>query len=530
MRAQRDSLTQEEKRAERGSLMKVHIGYFLARMARTNPNRVALVYEGLSTSYRELNSKVNRLSHSLVNLGLRPGDKVATLFLNCPELVVTYFAVLKAGGVLVPLNARLRPEELFFMIDHSDAKFLVSAEAFGQAVASIRERLPSLQAAIFAGKDLPVNTESFSDLVRRGSEHEPKVDVSEDNEFAIIYTAGTTGRSKGVLLTHRNFIWGMLNQNTSYLPPPDRSLQVFPLSHNAGLIGLCTRIMRGDTIVLIRSAELELILQTIQREKISFLGLVPTLSNALSQAAFLDRYDRSSVQLVGSGAAILPPETKKRMSRLFPSAGFFDTYGMTECSGPITTLNPVDFFRKEACVGKGFPHHEVRVVGEDGCDVRPGEVGEIIVSGPTVMKQYYKSPEETEQALREGYLFTGDLAKVDDEGYVHIVDRKKDLIITGGYNVYPKEVEDILSTHPKVMEAAVIGIPHEKWGETIRAVVVPLKEEKVTEEEIIEFCKDRLASYKKPTSVVFVDALPKSPVGKVLRRVLKEKSQKEGAK
>jgi acyl-CoA synthetase (AMP-forming)/AMP-acid ligase II len=360
-------------------------------------------------------------------------------------------------------------------------------------------------------------------LTNRGSEAEPPVEISEDDHFAIVYTAGTTGRPKGALITHRNFMWGVLNQIMSYTSPFQKVLQVFPLSHNAGLLALCARMMRGDTLVIIKGTDLELILKTIQEEKITMLGLVPTLSNALSQVPFLDKYDRGSVELVGSGAAILPTETKKRMRHVFPNAGIFDTYGMTECSGPITSLNPDDAFRKEACIGKPFPYLEVRLVDDDGNDAAPGEVGEITVYGPAVMKGYYKYPEATEEAIRDGWLFTGDLARADEEGYLYIVDRRKDLIITGGYNVYPKEVEDVLFTHPKIIDVAVIGTPHPKWGESIRAVVVPKKGETIKEEEIIEFCKDKLASYKKPTSVVFVDALPKSPVGKVLKRELRDK-------
>jgi fatty-acyl-CoA synthase len=504
--------------------MKVHMGYFLTRTARTVPNQNALVYEGKSISYEELNGKVNRFAHGLLGRGLQVGNKVATLFPNCPEQVLAYFAILKAGGVLVPLNPRLRSEELFYMLDHSDARFLLYSDAFRDTIVSIRDRLSGIDEVVSLGREPLSNEVSFQELVTGGSEGEPQVDLSEDNQFAIVYTAGTTGRPKGALITHRNFIWGVLNQVTSYGPSLQRVLQVFPLSHNAGLLALCARIMRGDTLVIIKSTDLELILKTIQEEKINMVGLVPTLSNALSRAPFLDQYDRSSVQLVGSGAAILPPETKNRMRHLFPNAEIFDTYGMTECSGPITSLRPEDIFRKEACVGKPFPYLEVRVVDEDGNDVAVGEVGEIIVYGPPVMEGYYKDAEATRETLREGYLYTGDLAKVDDEGYLYIVDRKKEIIITGGYNVYPKEIEDVLFSHPRVMEAAVIGMPDQKWGETIRAVVVPQKGQAVTEEEIIEFCKDRLASYKKPTSVVFVDALPKSPVGKVLKRVLKQQN------
>lgn len=502
--------------------MKMHLGYFLSLTARRSPEQVAIVSEGRKITYGELDRQVNRLSNALIHLGLRLGDKVATLFPNSPELVVAYFAILKAGGVLVPLNPRLRPEDFLYMLQHSDSRFLIYSHGFRDAVASIRDRLGKLEAAVFCGEEPPDGSLSFQEMIARGKEDEPRLALSEDDDFCLMYTAGTTGRPKGVLVTHRNFIWGVLNQATSYLPPPDRVLQVFPLAHNAGMIGLMTRTLRGDTLVIIRAPGPELILKSIQEHAITMLGLVPTLSNALTQVPSLDEYDRNSVLLVGSGAAVLPPETKRRMRDLFPKAGIFDTYGMTECSGPITSLKPEDAFRKEACVGKSLPYHEVRVVDERGADVRPGEVGEIVVRGPTVMKCYYKDQDATDEAIREGWLFTGDLARVDEEGYIYIVDRKKDLIVTGGYNVYPKEVEDVLFAHPKVMEASVIGVPDPKWGETIRAVVVPKKGELLTEQEILDFCKDRLAGYKKPTSVVFVEELPKSPVGKVLKRVLRE--------
>lgn len=504
--------------------MKVHLGYFLTLTARRSPEQVALMSEGTKITYEELNRQVNRLSHGLIELGLRAGDKVATLFPNSPELVMAYFAILKAGGVLVPLNPRLRPEDFLHMLEHSDSRFLVYSHGFREAIAPIRERLPKIERTVFFGQDVPPESVSFHELIARGKEDEPKVDLGEDDDFCLMYTAGTTGRPKGVLVTHRNFIWGMLNQATSYLPVPDRVLQVFPLSHNAGMIGLMTRTMRGDTMVIIRAPEPELILRTIQEHAITMLGLVPTLSNTLSQVPSLERYDRGSVRLVGSGAAVLPPDTKRRMRELFPNAGIFDTYGMTECSGPITSLRPEDAFRKEGCVGKAFPYHEVRVVDESGRDVSAGEVGEIIVRGPTVMKCYYKDPDATSETIRDGWLYTGDLARVDEEGYLYVVDRKKDLIITGGYNVYPKEVEDVLFAHPKVMEASVIGVPDPKWGETIRAVVVPKKGQVITEQEILDFCRERLASYKKPTSVVFVEDLPKSAVGKVLKRVLRERA------
>ena len=477
-------------------------------------------------TYREYDCRVNRLANALLALGCRKGEKVATLSLNTIPLCESYFAVWKIGAVLVPLNPRLRGPELTDMMDHSDAAFLIYDETFKEVVESIRPRLPKVKVYVMSGRETPPDTLSFERLKETHHDREPKVEVTEDDDFAIVYTAGTTGEPKGVVLTHRNYIWGILNQLTTYPhtgETHDKSLLVFPIAHTGGLIGFTTHITRGATCVLMKAADLRSILHAIEKEQITTLGMVPALFNALSQAPFLEEYDRSSVRLVGSGGAILPEDTKKKIPVIFPKASIFDTFGMTECSGPISILRPEDVFRKVACVGKPFPHHEVRIVDDSRDDVPPGQVGEIIVYGPTVMKEYYKDPETTRMAIVDGWLYTGDLGRVDEEGYIYIVDRKKDIIISGGYNIYPKEIEEVLYSHPKVAEAAVIGVPDDRWGEAVKAVVVCKPGLLAAEEEIIDFCKGKLASYKKPTSVDFVESLPKNSVGKVLKRELRER-------
>lgn len=424
--------------------MKVNISYFLTRSARKFPTTEALVYRDQRITYEELSKLVDRLSSSLRRLGLQVGDKVATLFPNSPELVITYFAILKAGGVLVPLTERLYPDDFVHMINHSEAKFLIFSEHFVETIGCIRDRFPRVGYFICSDKELLDDYISFQDLIAQELRDELEIDLSEDSEFSILYTAGTTGRSKGALLTHRNVIWGTLNQASLYALYPEKVLTTFPLSHKAGLIGVFTRIMRGDTVVLIDSDDLELILETVQKELITVLDIIPSLSNALSQSPFANKYDRTSVKLVGSSADFLPMETKNRMKYLFPNAGISDTYGMTEYSGPICSLSPKDSMRKESCIGKALPHSDVRVVRIQGDDVGTEEVGEIVVRGPQVMQCYYKDEEKSKQAIRDQWLFTGDLAKVDKDGFLYIVGRKDPQVLTEESRIFPKEIEGLL--------------------------------------------------------------------------------------
>ncbi len=418
--------------------MKVNLGYFLVKSARKFPDKPALIQERETITYEDFNRRVNRLGNALLGLGCRKGDKVATLSPNTIALCESYFAIWKVGAVLVPLNPRLRGPELADMIDSSDSSVLIYDEAFKDVVSGMRPSLAKVRVYMMSGAQTPPDTVCLQRAQEEGSEEEPRTEVSEDDELAIVYTAGTTGRPKGVTLTHRNYIWGVLNQLTTYTRPDrslDKSLLVFPIAHTGGLIGFTTHVTRGATCILQRTADLRDILDTIQRERVDTLGMVPALFNALSQVPYLRDYDRSSVRLVGSGGAVLTEETKKKIPLLFPEAEFFDTYGMTECSGPISILRPEDFFRKGACVGKPFPHHEVRVADERGRDLPPGEVGEIVVYGPTVMKGYYKDLDATKEAIVDGWLHSGDLGRMDEEGYIYIVDRKKDIIISGGYNI-----------------------------------------------------------------------------------------------
>jgi acyl-CoA synthetase (AMP-forming)/AMP-acid ligase II len=504
--------------------MRANVGYFLTKSASKVPDKTALVFEGQRRSYAEFNSRANRLAHGLMRLGLKKGEKVATLFFNCPSMCESYFGIIKAGGVLVPLNARLSWRELANMVEHSDSRFLIFDEEFQEIIGLLRPQVTKVEKFIMAGQKRAEGVLPYEELLEGSSAEEPDVEVGEDDDLMIVYTAGTTGQPKGVLVTHRNYIWTALNIATDMgVNPGDINLVVFPIFHTAGLASFFTRVMMGITLILMKKMDLKEMLQSIEKERVVSTAMVPTLLNSILQFPGLTSYDRTSVKKYTSAAAIFPVKLKNQFPKIFPHAALYEIYGLSEAAGADTILLPQDAFRKVACVGKSFTHHEVKVVNEEGKVVAPGEVGEILIRGPVVMKGYFKDPQATSEAIRGGWLYTGDLAKVDEEGYIYIVDRKRDIIVSGGVNIYPREIEEILYTHPKVAEAAVIGVPDEKWGETIKALVVPKEGHTLSEEEVIGFCRENLASYKKPTSVEFLPALPKNAAGKVLKTELRKK-------
>lgn len=506
--------------------MEMNVGYLLTKAVSDYPDKVALAFEGKELTYRELNSRVNSLANGLLAEGIKKGDKVAILLRNSNELIESFFATVKIRGVVVPINYRLTPKEVAYIVDNADASTLIYGEEFREGIESIRSELEKVKRYVFIGDDPPAGTIWFSNLIGEYPDTEPDLEVSENDECELMYTSGTTGRPKGTILTHRNVVWGAVNMMIARGDKPeDRALVVNPLYHIAGLNShLLPRLGMGAMVVLKRSFNAEEVMETIHRERITAIGGVPTMYSFILQLPDLRRYDIRSVSVVTSGGAHLTDKTKQGLLELFPNAkGVFDIYGCTEVTSAVTILRAQDSLRKPRSVGKPPAFNEVKVINSEGEDVAVGEVGEVICRGPTVMKGYYKNPQATEEAIRDGWFYTGDLAQVDEEGYIYLMDREKDMIISGGENIYSKEVEDVLHDHPSIEEAAVIGVPDEQWGESVKAVVVLKPGEKLTEEEIINFCKERLASYKKPKSVEFVDSLPKSPFGKVLKRELRER-------
>lgn len=505
-------------------MFKMTIPYLLKRGAFKHPDREAIVSEAGRWSYAQWEANANKRAWALSKQGINKGDHVATIFLNGNEVLETYLALMKLGAVIVPLNVRFSPKELHYIVDHSDASALILSHEFESAIREIKQDLPKVKRYFMSGGEASRDMVALEEIYQGESDQEPSVEIEEEDIATILYTAGTTGRPKGVLLSHRNCMWGAVNCACDLdLQPGYRVLMVFPLYHAAAFMILVYDLFVGCTNVTMRSFEPKRVMELIEEERINRMTFPPTVWNFILQLPDLDQYDTQTVRSLSSGAESMPLETKKKLLAFFPNAGLGDTYGMTETSATITTLNPKDVLRKMASVGKPFVNVEIRLVDDRDQDVPVGQVGEILARGPSIMVGYYKDPEATSQTLKGGWLHTGDLGRLDEEGFLYIVDRKKDMIITGGENIYPREIEEVLYTHPKILEAAVIGLPDPTWGESIHAVVALKQGEALAEQEVIDYCKAHIASFKKPRSVEFVDRLPRSPAGKVLKRLLKER-------
>ena len=509
-------------------MIEMTIPYLLTKAVSKSPGREAIVSEAGRWTYEQWDRNANRRAWVLAKSGIKKGDHIATMFLNGNEVLETFLAIMKLGAVVVPLNIRLSPHELHYIIHHSDASALIFSHEFESIIREIMDDLPKVKLYFKSGGKRSSDMIDFETLSLMEPERDPCMQIEEDDIACILYTAGTTGLPKGVLLSHKNCIWASVNVSVNIdLRSDYRVLLVFPLYHAAAFIIQMANLFMGCTAVTMRSFDAQRVMELVEEEKINRMTFPPTVWNFILQIPKVETYDTSSVKSISSGAEAMPLETKKKLLELFPSAGLGESYGMTESAATITTLDPKDVLRKMGSVGKPYVATEIRIVDDDGNDVTPGETGEILTRGPNVMVGYYKDPEATAEALKGGWLHTGDLGRLDDEGFLYIVDRKKDMIITGGENVYPREIEEILYSHPKILEAAVIGLPDATWGEKIHAVIVLKDGQYMEEKEVIEYCKARLASFKKPKSVEFVDRLPRSPAGKVLKRVLRDRYRSE---
>ena len=507
------------------------LGELVARNGRKFPDREAVVYGNTRLTYREFNARVNRLAHALMDMGVNKGEKVAILLFNCNQYLEAYLALAKMGAIAVPLNFRLHPEELKYIINDSDAVAFILGEAFVGIVRGIQKDLPTVKQYISVTEKPVEGMLHFESLLQKYPDDEPLVLMEDDDPVFIMYTAGTTGRPKGAVITHKNqvVVWTMASLEVSREPDIGdmavwRACAAPPIFHIASF-GMCLAyLLLGTTVVLPTEVFNPVeIMQTIERERCNSVLLIPAMGNFLLQIPDLDKYDTSSLKAWFSGAAILPTQLRKRIMQAFPHVKIFDCFGQTESSALVSILRHSDAERKAASVGTALPSVEVRVVDEQDRDVPVGEVGEAAYRGPNIMKEYYNDPRATAEAFRGGWFHSGDLVRQDEEGFLYVVDRKKDMIVSGGENIYPAEIEEVLYKHPKILEAAVIGVHDEEWGENVKAIVVVRPGETLTEEDVIEFCKDHLASYKKPRSVDFIDALPRNPAMKVLKTVLRQR-------
>lgn len=503
------------------------------RNALLYPDREAFIYGSKRVTFSAFNAKVNRLVHALHAMGLKKGDGVGLLSWNCIECTEINGAAMKGGFIAVPFSPRLQSEELQYIIDDSEVKVFFVGKELIPLVNSLKDRLPNIRQFISLEESTPEMV-FYDDLLERHPDTEPETDVDENDPFIIFYTSGTTGIPRGAIYTHYKKIEEARTKIiTAGLRHQDKHVMILPLFHIGGwshfwaffLTGACNVIMAN------RSFDPSATLLTIQNEKATDLHIVPTHLVAILSLPDLDRYDLSSLKQIWYAASPMPLELLKRgMARFGPIFG--QGYGQSE-SGPDITILPEEDHRVifgteteqkilSSC-GQPCLWVHARIVDDDGNDVEPFEVGEIIVESKSVMSGYWKKPALTSETIKGGWLHTGDMGYYDERGYLYIVDRKKDLIISGGENVYPREVEEILYRHPAVLEAAVIGLPDEKWIERVHALIVLKKDASISPEEIIQFCKERIAKYKAPRSVEFVDSLPKNPQGKVLKKELRER-------
>jgi O-succinylbenzoate-CoA ligase len=506
--------------------MQQNLGLFLAKRALLHPHREAYVDGGRGErlTYRELNARANRAANAFLGAGVEKGDRVGLLLMNGAEFIEAYFALAKIGAVVVPLNWRLVADELEFLLKDSGTATLVYDAAFLDTVADLYARgdRTDVHHWLHVQEDaaLPSFAESYQHFRDQASAAEPEPRAHDDDLLFIMYTSGTTGVPKGVMHSHATAIWGALTvAATTYYHEHERYLACLPMFHVGALTPLTVNIYKGATSVVMRAFDPTRAWELIQEEQLTAGFAVPAMLTVMLQVPHLERFDHSTLRwcLVG-GSPVPVPLVQAYAER---GIALHQVYGLTESCGPACLMDAENALCKIGSTGKAFFHTDVRVVDASGRDCGPNEPGEVLVRGPHVMLGYWNRPTATAEALDDGWLHTGDVAVVDTEGFVYIQDRLTDMIISGGENVSPAEIEHVLLMHPGIAEVAVIGQPNPRWGEAPFAIIVR-QHAGLTEAEVLAFCQGKLAGYKHPQGVAFVDTLPRNPSGKILKRVLRE--------
>jgi long-chain acyl-CoA synthetase len=495
------------------------------------PDQEAFVYGDTRITFSEFNTRINKLINALHKMGVKKGDVLGILSWSCLQLVEVYGTSMKGGFIASPFNPRLRADELEYIINYSEANTLFVGPELLEVANSLKQRLPKVKNYISLEGSAP-GMIAYDDLLKSHSGEEPDVQVEEDDPVCIIYTSGTTGLPRGALYTQRRLIEdSKILVIDMALGPEHKRVQITPLFQIAGNTHFRASLYSGGCNIIVKFFDAAETLEIIQKERATHMDFVPTHLAAMLNLPDLKKYDISSMKFLWYGASPMPLEVLKKGMKVFGPI-FAQGYGQSESGPAISHLsredhNVLDRPEKEqkklSSAGRPDIGVQVRIVDDKGKDVELGKVGEITVRSKQTMVEYWHRPDDTKAALVDGWLHTGDMGYYDEEGYIYIADRKKDMIITGGENVYPREVEEVLYRHPAVLETAVIGIPDPYWVERVHAVVATKKGASTTAEELIAFCKKHIASYKAPKSVEFVDALPKNPAGKILKRELREK-------
>jgi fatty-acyl-CoA synthase len=493
----------------------------VARHARLRPDETALADQASRRTYRELDDRVTRLGNVLVEGGVAPGDRVAVLGLNSIEVVESWLAALRVGAIAVPVNFRLVADEIGYVLSDSGSCHVICDGTLAPAVEQARAAAPGVQAVITFGPD-------YEQRIASASDGYTELPIADGIPAFIMYTSGTTGFPKGAVLTHRNlYLHAFCSMATLGTTSEDRAwMSAAPLFHIAGLSGMLPVLISGGKTVIPPSGGFDPVatVRTLVEEGVSSCFMVPAQWQAICAIPELGSYDLSALRRISWGAAPASTALLRTMIEAFPQAEVCTAFGQTECSPVTTNLRGADATRKIGSVGTPMVGVEVRVVDDEMNDVPRGQVGEIVYRSPMVMKEYWNKPAETAEAFRGGWFHSGDLVREDEDGYFYVVDRKKDMIISGGENIYSAEVENVLAGHPKVAEVAVIGVPDPRWGETPLAVIVPRDPaEPPTQADIDIFCREHLAAFKRPRHLQIVDALPRNPSGKVVKTALRER-------
>jgi acyl-CoA synthetase (AMP-forming)/AMP-acid ligase II len=496
------------------------IGAMLAGSAARVPEKRALVCDDQELTYREFNARVNQTVRGFFTSGITPGDRVALLLHNSVELAVLLMGLARAGIVGIPLNYRLHPGEISAILDQSGTTVLFVSEDLDGVFNAIALIPHAIRSVIRIETD-SVKRSGFDEFCRSQPDNHLPLPARPDRDSFIIYTSGTTGFPRGVVLTHGNHFWNAVNYSVAYrMKEHDVELGLSPLFHSSTLGRMITCFFVGATFVTSRQFHPETAMELIAQNRVTSITQSPTMYAALSTITGAGRYDTGSVKRVVSGAAPLFPALRKDLSRLFPRAGVFDLYGLTEAAPGVSILTPLDPDEKMASVGRPMVSVRIKIVDDRGAALSCGECGEILCRGPNVMKGYNNNEAATAEALKDGWLCTGDMGKVDEDGYLYLTGRKKEMIIRGGEKIYPADIERVLYAHPGIAEAAVIGVPDDFWGERVVAFVVPRRGEGMNAQEVLHHCQQHLALYKNPASVIIAETLPKNAAGKIIKQLL----------
>lgn len=503
----------------------MNFSFFLDLAAHRHPEKLALVNQDKRWTYGQYRERTLRLASALLALGVKKGDRVATVAWNCSEMLEVSLACARMGAIFTPLSFRAIKNELAYMLEDAQPKVLFADDKCQDLVKETVSD-PALRENLYSTCDnISTGLKRYSDLIATSPVLEQDLPVGGNDICQLIYTSGTsTGRSKGVMLSHDNVCWNAVSISIAKKElPTDVQFIVGPLFHGAALGIYQSRLCRGATAVLHERFEPRKVMEAVQKEKITVVSLAPVMFTMVMEACKPGEFDTSSVYALTSGGDKLRVDVQMKLREYFPNIeGIHDAYGLTEACPYLSCLPREESINKLGSIGLPVPFVELRLLDAFDKEVKQGEVGEIVARGPNIMQGYYKKPEETAEVLKDGWLYTGDCAYQDEDGYIFLADRKKDIIISGGENISSREVEEVLFRHPKVQKAACIAAPDEKWGERVVAVIIPEGAEVPTIEELREHCRKELASFKLPKEIMIVEQFPETSIGKVIKHELKK--------